>query len=493
MAPNDLSWESQVDSSVKRLFAPTRHPDAFDELCCILGPRWVSVRSVDRVAYSHDVWPVAAKWIQQARFPYVPDIIVWPGVAQEVVSVLDVARRYGLPIVPFGGGSGTVGGILPLRSGVTVHLRRMDQIIDLDRTSLLVTAGAGMIGQTLEDQLNLEGCTLGHFPQSMRSASLGGYVAHKAVGTFSTKYGKFDDMVLGMQVVLPSVEILNITPVPKSSTGPNLNELFLGSEGTLGVVTEVTLKIHAMPELRLFRGYVVPSMRVGLDIIRRILQHDLKPAVVRLYDEVEAASKFELLGLRGGPCLLVLGFEGYRQLVELEERLSTEICRSQRAEELGSEPGDLWLANRFDTSSLIAGVCQPNGVYDCLEVAATWDRLADLYYEIRNAMEPYAYRVMGHTSHVYPQGGNLYMIFFAETDSPHLEEIEQLYYRILDATFQVCGRFGAAISHHHGIGLSKARWMTLQHGQAGMNVLRVVKEALDPDNLMNPGKLGLAG
>lgn len=482
-----------MDSNVKKLSAPTRHPVAFHELCTILGPRRVSVRSVDRVAYSHDVWPVAAKWIQQARFPYIPDIIAWPGTTQEVAAVIDVARRYGLPVVPFGGGSGTVGGILPLRNGITIHLRRMDQIIDLDRTSLLVTVGAGMIGQTLEDQLNLEGYTLGHFPQSMRPAAVGGYVAHKAVGTFSTKYGKFDDMVLGMQVVVPSGEILNIIPVPKSSTGPNLNELFLGSEGTLGVVTEVTLKIHAMPELRLFRGYAVPSMRVGLDVMRHILQHDLKPAMVRLYDEVEAASKFETLGLRGGPCLLILCFEGYRQLVELEERISTEICRSQGAEELGSEPGELWLANRFDTSSLLGCVCQPTGIYDCLEVAATWDRLADLYYEIRNAMEPYSYKVMGHTSHVYPQGGNLYMIFFAEAGSPDLEKIGQLYYRILDATFQVCRRLGAAISHHHGIGLSKAQWMTLQHGQAGMNVLRAVKGALDPDNLMNPGKLGLRG
>ena len=482
-----------MDWDVRELSAPTRHPAAFNELCTILGPHWVSTRSVDRAAYSHDAWSFAAKWVQQARFPYVPDMIVWPGTAQEVAAVLDVAHRYGLPVVPFGGGSGTVGGILPLRRGITIHLRRMDQIIDLDRTSLLATVGAGMIGQILEDQLNLEGYTLGHFPQSMRSATVGGYVAHKAVGTFSTKYGKFDDMVLGMQVVVPSGGILNIVPVPKSSTGPNLNELFLGSEGTLGVVTQVTLKIHTTPELRLFRGYAIPDMRAGFDIIRRILQHDLKPAVVRLYDEVEAVGKFESLGVPAGPCLLVLGFEGYRQLVELEERISTEICTSQRAKELGSKPGELWLASRFDTSSLLRCVYQPTGIYDCLEVAATWDRLADLYYEIRHAMEPYCYKVMGHTSHVYPQGGNLYMIFFAEADSPDLEKIGQLYYRILDATFQVCGRLGAAISHHHGIGLTKARWMTLQHGQTGMNILRAVKRAVDPDNLMNPGKLGLGG
>ena len=138
-------------------------------------------------------------------------------------------------------------------------------------------------------------------------------------------------------------------------------------------------------------------------------------------------------------------------------------------------------------------VVRPTGIYDCLEVAATWDRLADVYSEIRNAMQPHSYKVMGHTSHVYPQGGNLYMIFFARADSSDLDKIEQLYYRILDATFRACERLGAAISHHHGIGVAKAHWMGLQHGSTGLNVLRGIKSALDPDNLLNPGKLGLGG
>jgi len=475
------------------LSAQTKYPIAFDELCGVVGPRWASRRGVDRLAYSHDVWPLVSRLVRRGEVPYSPDIIVWPGTAEEVSAVLGVARRHHVAVVPYAGGSGCVGGILQVRGGITLDVKRMDRIISLDRVSLTVTVEAGTLLQKLEDYLNLEGYTLGHYPQSMHSAAIGGCVAHNGIGTFSTKYGKFDDMVLGMQVVVPNGDIVDITPVPKQSTGPSLNALFLGSEGVLGVVTQVTLKIHHLPEHRLFQAYAVPDMRFGLDIIRRVMQHDLKPAVVRLYDEVEGKGLlFESSGLEGDQCLLIFCYEGYRRLVELEAALSAEFCNLEGVVDLGPEPGVLWYEKkRFDVRHYIAASRKASRIGDTLEIAATWDRLADLYYAIRKAMEQYPCVSMGHSSHVYPQGANLYMIFFADSGASDIESIEELYYNILDATFKTCVRFGAAISHHHGIGMAKKRWIALHHGEGGMRLLRTIKGAIDPDNIMNPGKLGL--
>jgi len=477
----------------RELSTPTKYPIVVENLQAVVGKEWVSTRGVDRIAYSYDVWPVITNQVHRGDVPYWPEIIVWPKTPDDVQAVLQIASEHQLPIVPYAGGSGCVGGIVPLHSGITLDVKRMDQVLEIDPISRKVTVEAGIHLQELEDRLNLQGFTLGHFPQSMRSAAVGGTVAHNGIGTFSTRYGKFDDMILGMQVVLPSGEILKTTPVPKRSTGPNLNELFLGSEGTLGVVTQVTLKIHEIPEIRVFQSYAVSDMRTGLDIIRRIMQHDIKPAVVRLYDEIEGKGLlFESLNIKNDQCLLVLIYEGYRQIVELESQIGSELCVNHEAIDLGPEPSQYWYENkRYDVRHYLSATEKPSRIADTLEVAATWDRLANLYYEIRNAMERYPCRSMGHTSHVYPQGANLYMIFFAEAPTDNPKDVEKLYFNILQATFETCARLGATISHHHGIGMAKKEWMILDHGEAGMGVLQAIKGALDPMGIMNPGKLGL--
>jgi alkyldihydroxyacetonephosphate synthase len=478
-------------SSVERLFKPTKYPDIYKKLCSIIGERYVSSRGVDRLAYSRDVWPVSLKMAQLNKYPYIPEIVVWPSSVDEISSILSLIEQNGMKVIPYSGGSGSVGGTLPLSESILVDLKRMDKIIHLDDVSLTVTVEAGKIIQDLEDELNAAGFTLGHFPQSMHSACVGGSIAHNGIGTFSTKYGKFDDMVLGMQVVIPDGSVLDILPVPKSSTGPNLNEVFLGSEGTLGIVTSATLKIHHEPELRLFRSYSVSDIRIGLDLIRELIQHDLKPAVVRLYDEIESESKFEALNMPGTQCLLNLCFEGFNEIVELEDSICAQICKSRGAKYLGREIGEYWFTSkRFDVTGYIDHLIEPKHICETLEVSSTWVHLADLYYEIREVMLKNAFKVMGHSSHVYPQGGNLYMIFFAELESLEEEAIWNLYRKVLDDTFHVCKRLGAAISHHHGIGIAKSNWMILQHGQAGMKVMQSMKKAIDPGYKMNPGKLG---
>lgn len=478
---------------IKELSAPTRYPLLLTELHEILGDRWVSVNNMDRLAYSYDIWPVVSSMVHRGEVPYWPEIIAWPGNAEEVSAVLKIAGRFGVAVVPYGGGSGVVGGIIQLRGGITLDVKRMDRIRSIDSISLSVEVEAGAMVQDLEDELNHHGFSLGHFPQSMHSATIGGCIAHNGIGTFSTKYGKIDDMVLGMQVVVPNGDIVNITPVPKRSTGPNLNELFLGSEGTLGVVTQATLKIHPLPEQRIFQSYAVSDMRLGLDIIRNVVKHDLVPAVVRLYDEHEGKGLiFDSVGMEDGKCLLIFCYEGYHQLVELQAKLSSEICISMGALELGPEPGRIWFEKkRFDVRHYLSATVKPTRIADTLEIAAPWDKLADIYYAIMEEMRKFPCKSMGHCSHVYPQGANLYMIFFAEASDPDPEVVQTLYFKILEATFKTCVRLGGTISHHHGIGMAKKQWMELEHGQAGMNVLHAIKKAIDPDNIMNPGKLGI--
>lgn len=477
----------------KELSAPTQYPEVYEQLCDVVGEQWVSAHASDRIAYSYDVWPVGANRVHRGTPPCWPDMVVWPETAEQIRAIISLSNQFKVPVIPFSGGSGIVGGIVPIKPCITLDVKRLDQILALDRVSRTVTVGAGMMLQHLEDQLNQEGCTLGHFPQSMHSAAVGGTVAHNGIGTFSTRYGKFDDMVLGMQVVLPSADILDIRAVPKRSTGPKLNELFLGSEGTMGVVTEVTLKIHEMPQKRLFQSFAVPDMRVGLDLCRRVVQHDLRPAVVRLYDEVEGKGLlFESINIKNDQCLLVFIYEGYEEIVDFESKLSFEICAQNGGTDLGPDPSKFWYEHkRFDVRHYLAKTVEPSRIADTLEIAGKWDTLADLYYEVRQAMEKYPCRSMGHTSHIYQNGANLYMIFFAQAESEDAQVVEKLYFDILQATFETCARFGATISHHHGIGLAKGQWMAQEHGQAGLQLLQSIKDALDPNNILNPGKLGL--
>lgn len=478
---------------VRELDPQPRHPKAFQELVEALGESWVSAQPIDRTSYSFDVWPIVAYQVHKGQVPYPPDLIVWPKNEDEIARVIDIARKHVLPIVPYAGGSGCVGGIVPVKGGITLDVKRMDKILSLDREALTVTVEAGILLQTLEDSLQAEGYTLGHFPQSMHSAAVGGTVAHNGIGTFSTKYGKFDDMVLGMNVVLPNGRIVKINPTPKRSTGPNLNELFLGSEGTLGIVSQVTLKIHHAPQKRIFQAFAVPNMRLGLDLARLVIQHDIKPAVVRLYDKIEGKGLlFETLEIEDDVCLLLFIYEGFEELIDLEAKTGKEICVNNGGKDLGPDPAVYWYEKkRFDVRHYLSKTKGPSQIADTLEIAATWDKLADLYYAVRDAMEQYPCRSMGHSSHIYPQGANLYMIFFADVGSEEWEDVEKVYSQILNATFETCRKNGGTISHHHGIGMAKKQWMTLEHGSTGMEVLRKVKNTLDPDNIMNPGKLGL--
>lgn len=459
-----------------------------------LGEQGVSDSILDRLAYSHDTFPLALKLAESDTSPYLPDLVVFPQDPAQVAAVMRIAAQFQTPLVVYAGGSGIVGGALSGSGKITLEMKALSSILDFDPLSRWVTVGAGMNGQQLEDSLNARGFTLAHYPQSLRSSTVGGWIAHRATGTGSTRYGGIESLVAGMQVVLPNGELLDLRPTPRSATGPDLKQLFLGSEGTLGIITQATLRVRPYPALRRWMAFTFPDFSDGLEAVRQVIQADDRPAVVRLYDALEAEHLLESSGLPVGSSLLFLSCEGEPELVEWEgARILKRVVRAGGIP-IRSQPAERWWVDRFNTRGLLRTLRTPAGVADALEVAGSWRILPDLYAAMKADMEAALGmperpgQVYGHCSHVYPDGGNLYMIFHGQ--APTLEEVPVFYNQVLEAAFQACARLGGTLSHHHGIGLGKARFLSLELGAAGVDVLRAVQHALDPQGLMNPGKIG---
>ena len=255
-----------------------------EELCDAVGEENVDTSEAGRFCYGADYSWVSRAWVDRAQKPMVPDFVSLPETTEEVSKVLKIANRHRVPVIPYGGGSGVNGGILASHGGIMMDLKRMKQIIRIDEKSLTVTAQAGINGQHLEWELNRHGLTLAHYPASEYCATLGGYLAARGSGTLSTKYGKAEEMVLSMEVVLPTGEIIRTLPVPRHATGPGIMDFFIGSEGTLGVITEATMRLDPIPEVREFQGFLFKNLAEGIEAARRIMTKRLQPCVIRLYD-----------------------------------------------------------------------------------------------------------------------------------------------------------------------------------------------------------------
>jgi alkyldihydroxyacetonephosphate synthase len=312
-------------------------------------------------------------------------------------------------------------------------------------------------------------------------------VATRASGTFSTLHGNIEDRVIGLEVVLANGEVVRTHTSPRSATGPNLNELFLGSEGTLGVVTNVALSLHRLAEARVWDSFAFASFVPALGALRAMLQAGVRPGVVRLYDAAETAHKFHGLGLKDDACVLVLVYEGLRELAETSSTLGRRFCTNAGGRDLGSGPAQQWWQTRFDTSSMVLANSRSGGISDAIEVAALWQDLPAVYAAMTDAARRLGAQVHAHISHVYPAGGGLYVIVMAEADSD--EAVVRLYRQLVDDLLAACHAAGGSLSHHHGIGLGRAHWMAAEHGRTGLDVLRAIKTALDPRGILNPGKL----
>lgn len=448
-----------------------------------------------------------------------PDAVVYPGSEEEVARLLGFAQANRISVVPFAGGSSVVGGVEPtsgrgLRGVITIDLRRMNRVLEVDATSLIATVETGISGPELEDALNGKGFTLGHFPQSFQFSVLGGWMATRSAGQLSTKYGKIEDMVESLTLISPSGR-LETRAVPASASGPELKQLLIGSEGTLGVITRAKLRIRRLPEVRKYEGLMFKSFRGGIYAIRETMQSGLIPTMMRLSDPDETRVSLVLSSQPNGfiesvtrklglwmlkrlgylspyACMMILGIEGEHAAVEAERHAAFQACKRNGAFGIGSGVGRTWLNERFELPYLRDVLLDHCILVDTLETAATWDKLETLHGAIKQSIEQ-AIAGMGvsglafaHVSHSYRDGASLYFTFIAPQAKG--KEAEQ-WLRIKKAATDCIMRNGGTLSPHHGIGRDHAPWIRQELGVNGLGLLRAMKRHLDPEGIMNPGKV----
>jgi alkyldihydroxyacetonephosphate synthase len=441
-----------------------------------------------RVGAARDWWPLSVGWAVRGSVPALPAAVARPTAAEQVATVLRACQEAGVPVTPSAGRSGVCGGAVPAFGGLALDLTALAGVHELDETSLVAEVGAGTFGPDLETALRGTGpgYTLGHWPQSMDLSTVGGWVACRSAGQYSTRYGKIEDLVAGLEVVLADGTMLcTEAAAPRAAAGPGLTQLFVGSEGTLGVITAVRLRLSPVPAASERRAVRFTTFEDGIDACRRILRRGGRPAVLRLYDPAETARNFDT----DGSLLVVLDEADPAVLAA-----TMAICDDECAAGEPADPGyvDRWLADRNDTSAL-GPLWQGGIVVDTVEVAGRWAVLPVLAAEAIEAVRALEGTIVAsvHQSHAYPDGACLYFTFAGRGPDDADPEWADRYYRAAwDAATGVVLAHGAAVSHHHGIGLNRGRFLAASLGPAH-GVLAAVKRALDPAGILNPGKLGL--
>ena len=440
-----------------------------------------------------------------------PDAVVAPTSAEQAAAVLRECAQARVAVIPFGGGTSVVGGVEPLREGfsgaVSLDLRGMDRLLTVDPVSLTAVVQGGMLGPDLERALSAEGLTLGHYPQSFEYSTVGGWAATRSAGQASTGYGRIDELVEGLCCVAPGGE-LRVPARPASAAGPSLRELLLGSEGVLGVLSEVTLRVRPLPQARRYEGWSFSSFEEGVDAFRVLEQAGAAPDIARLSDEDEtrltlgmssSGSRTERLGrsylrLRGheGGCFVIAGFEGEDEGVARRRSRTAALLRAGGAVALGQRPGAAWARGRYAAPYLRDELLDRGVLVETLETATSWSNLLAVHSGVREALtgalaaRGAQARVMCHVSHLYRSGASLYFTFLARQEEG--AELDQ-WRAAKTAACDAIVRGGATITHHHAIGRDHTPWMRAEVGELGLDLLREAKERLDPAGIMNPGKL----
>jgi alkyldihydroxyacetonephosphate synthase len=465
------------------------------ELADIVGEERVSTRESDKLVYSTDWSWMPQMWLDRGMTPPSPDCVVHPESAEEISAILKVAGRHRMPVVPWGGGSGTQGGAAPIYGGILLDLKRLDRILDINENSLTVTAQAGVIGSVLEMALNRRGLTLPHYPSSANAATVGGYVAARGSGVISTKYGKAEDLVLSIGAVLPDGTIINTPPVPSHASGPMLMNLLIGSEGTMAVITEVTFQIERLPESRVFRAVLFDDLHDALEAGREIMLSRLQPAVIRLYDRASTASLIKrVLNLELEGAYMVLVFDGYEEIANAQLARAMRICGEYGGRDLGPESAEHWWDHRYDFYYPPLGLSLPK-MYGTIETVTTFDNIERLYYAKKEAIEQgfaeWGARYIAHFSHWFPWGVMVYDRFIIDEPPQDAHAALQLHNRIWTVAARTSLANGGMLNEHHGIGFKLGRLMPEQYGTA-WPALEALKYTLDPKGIMNPGKMGFS-
>jgi len=457
------------------------------QLIKIVGENNVSTKDIDLLAYSKDTTLITLNWAIQGKLAGLADFITWPETPEQISDLLKLANKEKIPVTPYAEGSGVVGGAIPIYGGIIVDMKKLNKIIEINEKNLTVTVEAGINGMNLERYLNEKGYRCGHIPQSIYTSSVGGYIAHRAAGQFSTKYGKIEDIVLGMEVILPKGEIINFKTIARASTGPQLDKLFIGGEGTIGIVTKATLKIWPYPEKRALISYAFPTLKDSLNATREILRNQIYPGVIRIYDKEETKRHFVDTKDAKDRVMVVFVCEGNEKLVDVEEKITREMCEKNAGIDCGMGPVEHWFETRFKVKE--TSMFPPYKIVaDTIEVACMWDIAPELYDKVIEATSAVQGNLLvsAHISHFYPNGVGYYFTFGGVP--PKGKTDFEFYQECWNATVKAVEDLGGSFAHHHGVGINRSHWMATEWGKA-FEVLKDVKKLLDPNNILNPGKI----
>ena len=402
------------------------------ELEDAVGRENVSTSKCERDTYSVDYFWISRTWQDRGAEGPLPDIIVRPGCTEEVSKVLKIANYYKIPVHTWGGGSGSQGGALPMAGGILLDMKKKTHLIELDENAHSITAEAGMIFQQLEWYANEKGFSCMHIPSCLTCGTIGGALGHRGIGIFSSKYGKIDDMCMSMEVVLPNGDIIHTLPVPKHAAGPDLNQIFIGSEGTLGIITKATFRLFEHPECRKHRAFMF-----------------------------------------------------------IEMKIVQKICAEHGGRDMGSEYGEKWFENRI-TFFYPDNIMDIPQMFGTMDTVADFSHIEKIYWAMKKAVEENfpGVRFIAHCSHWYGWGTMIYDRFIMDNPPEDKEEALRLHNQIWNTGVRAAMENGGVINDHHGIGLKLSRLMKEQYGPA-FQVLEGLKKTLDPNGIMNPYKLGL--
>jgi alkyldihydroxyacetonephosphate synthase len=461
--------------------------------------------------------------IRAGHVPNPPDVVVYPVDQGQVVSLLAWAADRDVAVVPFGGGSSVLGGVEPSpgdRPAITLDLARLDRVLAVDPVSRTARIQAGATGPEVEAQLNAQGFTLGHFPQSFEFSALGGWIATRSAGQNSIGYGKIEDMAQAVRVVTP-VGIVETKDTPATAAGPSLLQLLIGSEGTYGVITAATMRIHPLPAVQDYRGILFHNLEDGVAAFRDLMQSpDLRPAIIRLSDAPETAAyavmshehhglrrladglierylKVQGYDLTTGSTLMLLGFDGDAEWTARQWILALELCGDHRGLSLGRAVGRSWMRDRYAQPYLRDTLLGHGVMVDTPETATTWSNLMHLYEAMVSAMKGAIAAtgggpgyVMTHISHAYEHGASLYSTFLGrQVPDPDPLARQAQWQAVKQATTDAILAAGGTLTHHHGIGRDHAPWLEEEIGSLGVKALRTLKPVFDPTGIMNPGIL----
>jgi alkyldihydroxyacetonephosphate synthase len=466
--------------------------------------------------------------------------VVWPESCEEIQEIVKLCVQFDTPLIPFGGGSGTCGGTVPVQGGVVLDSKKMNRILSIDRAACTVTTESGVIGEVLEQSLNATGFTLGHFPSNMSSGTVGGWLATRSAGQFSSRYGKIEHMVLDAHFVDGQGRLWDTAQQNSSRPGVKLLPLMLGSEGILGIFTQATFRIHPVISNKAYRGIELPNAGAGLELLQTLSHASVKPLALELYDplntylsgligqhelkqddapppgfsglvrklgkEIQERIKApqeklqnllqsylldypvwtnRLVRLSSESCLLIVGYEGSEDDVENAIKYAVSEAEGLDGHDLGATPALSFLEQRRQSAFKQPFVYKMGGCIDMLEVATNYENALPTYRKMMNALSELSV-VMAHFAHTSRNGCSINFSFALRDKDPR--KLEERYNRLWRTAMKVLSETGGVLSHHRGIGLARRDWIGDEIG-AGVDVIRTIKRVLDPANILNPGTL----